>query len=219
MQEAEHPLVHAGAPRSRDDQDRLARSGASLDRPGDLFPYDRTHAPAEELKIHDRKGNGFLMDSSRSADDRIAKAGLLLIMSESVLVALGAMKMKGVDRREGGVGLSEAVGIDQESNPFASGKRKVVLAVLADPLTLSEFLGVEHMLTDRTFHPKPSGNVSLWAGGDAGCWMAIVALVHERGWVQLGSRDRQNAHRPSPQLPEPGRTLPRCCSGRDYVVH
>ena len=65
LHEGEESLVHAGAAGGVDAQQRHAGLGGALDRAGELFPEDGTHAGAHEAEVGDGDGDGAAFDGCR----------------------------------------------------------------------------------------------------------------------------------------------------------
>ena len=163
LHEAEHTLIHAGAARSGNDDDRALLFRAVLDDAGDFFADDRAHRRSDEIEIHHGDARVASVDLAFTGDDGVLEPGLFPVGLKALLVSRDPAELEGVDRKHPSIMLFESSRIGEALDALPCAQREMVFALRAHLEVLLELDLGHHLPAARAFGPKALRNIALAA--------------------------------------------------------
>ena len=163
LHQGEHALLHPGAARGRDDQERQVIVERPLDAVGDLFTGRGAHAAAHEGEVETDDHQPVAGQRRFTPADRLVGAGRGAALLDPLGVGLRVLEAEDVLRRDLQVLFVKGARLDQHRDPLRGAQPEVVAAAIAD--------------AERGRQPgRLERRIALWAGkpvdllADAGAW-------------------------------------------------
>ncbi len=141
-----------------------------LHRAHEFLADHRTHGAAQETKFEGACHHIQAGQFSRHHDQRVAFAGLLLRLSEPVLVALRILEFERILRLDLGGKLGGRPGVEKFRQALAAVDPHVVAALGADVQIAFDLRAVQHGIAGRTLGPQTFGHRARAALGFDARW-------------------------------------------------
>ena len=139
LHERDAALLHAGAARGRDHEQRRS-SRAQLGGARDPLADGAPHAAADECEVHGGDDQGVAVDGSQAEENALARPGLALGVREPVHVGPRVGEGEDVERRDLAALVDEAVLVEEHGEPLADRDAKVEVAFRTDAEVPSQAL-------------------------------------------------------------------------------
>ena len=155
LHERQDALLHAGAARSRHEDQRHAPFQGPIDGATDLFTDDRPHTAAHEPEIEDAQRHLAPIDRPLADDHGVFTAGLFLLRLDPVFIRAGILKLERVLRLQLGVPLFEGSEIHQQVDTFNHRNGKVIVALRTDLVVPVHLFAIHDLPAVITLQPHP----------------------------------------------------------------
>ena len=131
---------------------------AVLDRAHEFLADHRPHRPAEKAELERDRDELEARERPRHHHERIALAGLLLRLDETVLVALRVFELERILRLDLGGEFLGGPGIEELQQPVARIDAHVMAAFGADVEVALDLRPIQHGIARRAFDPQTLGH-------------------------------------------------------------
>ncbi len=157
LHQGERPLLHAGAPRGRD-QDQGKSRNRRLFRGADYFFADHgAHAPPHEVELEHAVNDGPAVHPAFAQHDRVLVARFFLAGLEPVPVFLRILEVQRVHRVDAAFPLLKGAFVQQQLQPLFGSDGKVIIAFWTDPKITLQLLAVYDLPTVVALDPQAFG--------------------------------------------------------------
>ncbi len=125
-----------------------------LNRPHEFFAYDGSHRAAQKAELERARDHLQTGQFSRHHDQRVAFTGLLLRLSEPVLVALRILEFERVLGLNLGGNLGGRSGVEKFRQPLAAVDPHVMAALWADVQIAFDLRAIQHGIAGGALGPQ-----------------------------------------------------------------
>ena len=176
------PLHHAGAATHGYDDESAAKLPCTVNRPGDFFTDNGSHASTDEPEIHDGDGDCLPVDFPHPASHGIVQIGLVDRGLDAVRIPLCIGEFQRIRRSHLAIVFREGALVEQQIQVVEAADTERCFAVDAGERCRLQLLDVHHFAAGFAFQPRAVGRVAFRCRR---CYTAFVAFEPGQGYTPL----------------------------------